>query len=33
MTEIIPHFAGLITLLFGVGFGLSITQSSKNDKK
>jgi len=29
MTEIIPYFAGLITLLFGVGFALAVTQSDK----
>lgn len=32
MIEIIPYFAGLITLLFGVGFALAITQSGKKDK-
>ena len=32
MTEIIPYFAGLITLLFGVGFFLSIVQSNKKGK-
>lgn len=31
MTEIISYFAGLITLLFGVGFALAITQSDKKD--
>ena len=31
MTEIIPYFAGLITLLFAVGFWLAIAQS--NSKK
>ena len=30
MTEIIPYFAGLITLLFGVGFALAIRPSDKN---
>ena len=29
MTEIIPYFAGLITLLFGAGFFLAIRQSDK----
>ncbi len=29
MTEYIPQFAGLITLLFGIGFALAITQSDK----
>ncbi len=32
MTEIIPYFAGLITLLFGAGFFLAITQSGKREK-
>ena len=31
MTEIIPYFAGLITLLFGVGFAEAIKQSNKKD--
>lgn len=31
MTEIIPYFAGLITILFGIGFGLSIMQTDKKD--
>lgn len=31
MTEIIPYFAGLITILFGIGFGLSIMQPDKKD--
>jgi hypothetical protein len=29
MTELIPYFAGLITLLFGLGFYLAVTQSDK----
>ena len=29
MTEIIPYFAALITLLFGFGFALAITHSNK----
>ena len=33
MTEIIPYFAGLITLIFGVGFYLAITQSDNKDGK
>lgn len=32
MTEIIPYFAGLITLLFAVGFYLAINQSDKKEK-
>ncbi len=29
MTDFIPYFAGLITLLFGVGFGLAIARDNK----
>ena len=29
MTEIIPYFAGLITLLFGVGFLLALKEMKK----
>jgi hypothetical protein len=32
MTEIIPYFAGFITILFGLGFGLAIFQSNNKDK-
>ena len=32
MIEFIPYFAGLITLLFGIGFALAITQNSRKDK-
>ncbi len=32
MTEIIPYFAGFITLLFGLGFAFSIMQSDKKEK-
>ncbi len=32
MTELIPYFASLITLLFGVGFALAITQPDKKNK-
>lgn len=31
MIEIIPYFAGFITLLFGAGFALAITESDKKD--
>jgi hypothetical protein len=31
MTEFIPYFAGLISLLFGVRFILAIFQNSKKD--
>jgi hypothetical protein len=33
MTEIIPYFAGFITLLFGAGFYLAIAQPNQNDSK
>ncbi len=35
MTEIIPYFAGLVTLLFGVGFYLAIAlpQKKESNKK
>ncbi len=33
MTDIIPYFAALITLLFGTGFVLAIRQSGENDNK
>ena len=29
MTEIIPYFAGLITLLFGIGFLLALNEMKK----
>ncbi len=32
MIEIIPYFAGLISLLFGLGFALAINQSNKKEK-
>jgi hypothetical protein len=33
MIELIPYFAGLITLLFGIAFGIAITEGNKNRKK
>lgn len=33
MTEIIPYFAGLITLLFGIGFSLAIREINKKSNK
>ena len=33
MTDIIPYFAGLITILFGLGFALAITDFKKDDNK
>jgi hypothetical protein len=30
MTDIIPYFAGLITLLFGTGFFLALKEMRKN---
>ena len=32
MTEFIPYFAALITLLFGIGFALAISHSDKKEK-
>jgi hypothetical protein len=32
MTEIIPYFAGFITLLFGTGFYLAIKQPDEKNK-
>ncbi len=31
MTDLIPYFAGLITLLFCTGFGLAILQGNKKN--
>ena len=33
MTDFIPYFAGVVTLLFGLGFALAIIQPEKKDKK
>lgn len=33
MTDIIPYFAGLITLLFGAGFYFAITPATKKNTK
>jgi hypothetical protein len=30
MTDLIPYFAGLITLLFGVGFALAIAGGERD---
>ncbi len=32
MTEIIPYFAGLITLIFGFGFYFAIAETPKKEK-
>ncbi len=32
MIEFIPYFGGLITILFGIGFALAITQSDDKAK-
>ncbi len=32
MTDIIPYFAGFITLLFGLGFLLAIRQQNEKNK-
>jgi hypothetical protein len=31
MIDLIPYFAGLITILFGLGFGYAITSHLKKD--
>ncbi|MFT4754959.1 MAG: hypothetical protein ACI85Q_002523 [Salibacteraceae bacterium] len=31
MTDFIPHFAGLITVLFGIGFGLALREARKEE--
>jgi hypothetical protein len=33
MVNLIPYFAGLITLLFGIGFALAIRESGRDTKK
>ena len=33
MIDFIPYFAGFITLLFGIAFGLSIIRANKTDEK
>ncbi len=33
MTDIIPYFAGLITILFGVGFGYAIIKFGEQVNK
>jgi hypothetical protein len=33
MTDFIPYFAGLITILFGVGFGYAIISVGKQVNK
>ncbi len=32
MTEFIPYFAGLITVLFGIGFALAVTPARKDKR-
>ncbi len=32
MIEIIPYFAGLITLLFGIGFAYAIQELNRKNK-
>jgi hypothetical protein len=32
MIDLIPYFAGLITLLFGLGFRLAVKQSDKKER-
>lgn len=31
MTDLIPYFAGLITLLFGIGFAFAIQEFKKDE--
>ncbi len=31
MTELIPYFAGFVTLLFGIGFYLGLQEFKKSD--
>ncbi len=33
MINLIPYFAGLITVLFGIGFALSIKEGEKDKNK
>ena len=33
MIDFIPYFAGLITLLFGIGFGYAIICLNRNEEK
>jgi hypothetical protein len=33
MVNYIPYFAGFITVLFGIAFGLSLNNANKKDKK
>ena len=30
MTDLIPYFAGIITMLFGIGFALAVREGAKN---
>jgi hypothetical protein len=33
MTELIPYFAGLITLLFGLGFAKALKEGARDQNK
>lgn len=33
MVDYIPYFAGFITVLFGIAFGLSLINANKKDQK
>ncbi len=33
MIDLIPYFAGLITMLFGLGFMIAIREGNKNQDK
>lgn len=32
MIEFIPYFAGLVTILFGIGFGLALREFGKEEE-
>lgn len=33
MTDFIPYFAGIITLIFGIAFAYAITTTQKKDRE
>lgn len=32
MSEFLPYFAGIITLIFGIGFGLTTLKSNRKEE-
>ena len=32
MSEFLPYFAGIITLIFGIGFGLTTLRSNRKEE-